>query len=199
MINACLYLRGKGFISEAILAAQSIYTEQRFGKSSEWSHIIFIGSDGRYYESTVEIVWRRGHIVYGVRSIGRNKVNKLISKAERCECQKLDITHEQWEEVTRYARLSEEKGTLYGGFELFGTLWTIIRWRLAGKKKRAEILKEKNPFESHNTYCIAFVSECFLRAGMNYTDPNIDPSNLTVDEGAMNCMISSARYRVKIR
>ena len=212
--NAVIFFRGKGFISEAILACQSLYTEEHYNHKSKWSHVGFIGSDGRFYESTVEWGTR---IVYGVRSISRRKLMKEIKEAEKIGVQSgfvffpllLDPPHRfgdlynktyimrtnfQWMEMTNYAKELIKRRVKYGFFELFGTLWTILRWKFAGEEERKRILADNNPFDSNDVYCISFVSDCFKNGSplgsIDYTPPAIATSNLTVDDGWFGCQLA---------
>ena len=70
-----MFEKGKGFIENAILESQNIYWSEE-GKRSQWSHIGFFGTDGKFYESTVKFSWKK--ILYGIRVSKPKKILKEI-------------------------------------------------------------------------------------------------------------------------
>jgi len=198
--RGCIFFQGKGFISQAIIEAQNI----RWSGKSQWSHIGFV-KDGIFYESTVKvgIVKERkklfsvfGKDVYAtvpkvkfVYGIYISDVGKRLKNWQKENFQigfqsDFDLPNSVWETMKKYTEELKRKKVKYGGKELFGTLWVLMKWKLTkDPKKRVEILKKKNPFDTSDVYCIAFVNDAFKAAGINYIDPSIDSSVSTVDDG----------------
>jgi len=178
-----MFEKGKGFISQAILESQNIVWKEA-GKHSQWSHIGFFGTDGKFYESTVKFGWKK--ILYGIRVSKPEKILKEIVKHDEeigFQDKFENISDEGWETITQKGKELKRKKVKYGGLELVGTLITILRWKLTrNPDKRRRILREHNPFdESRSMYCIAFVADCIEKANVNYVD--VEHSVSTVDHG----------------
>jgi len=217
-----VFFKGRGFISKAIIEAQHIYVKERFKKSSQWSHIGFVGIDGKFYESTVKvsIKWQKKilfkifgkevsikvpkiNYVYGIYITDVEKRFKNIEKTDEklgFQYDIQDLTLKDWEEITNYGKFLKEKNIKYGGKELFGTLITLIKWKITkNEKKRKQLLKEKNPFDTSDVYCVAFVSDCIKEGSKrNYTDPSINHSVLTVDEPWHNPLFKLKKKAVRL-
>lgn len=194
-----IYFNDDEFIDEAIMYCQSIYTKEKYGVKSKWSHIGFLGSDNKFYESTVEFSWTK--IVYGIKI---SSCKKLIKKIKRCKKigiqYDLDLAEDEWKEMQDYGKLLKKRKVKYGGIELFGTLWTILKWKVVSKKKRKEILKKENPFNSEAVYCCAFVSDAIMKTtNKNFISPKIDASISVVDEGWINCYLENKKRIIKIK
>ena len=178
-----MFEKGKGFIENAILESQNIYWSEE-GKRSQWSHIGFFGTDGKFYESTVKFSWKK--ILYGIRVSKPKKILKEIIKNDEkigFQFEFENISDEDWEAITTKGKELKKKKVTYGGLELVGTLITILRWKLSrNPDKRRRILREHNPFDnSKSMYCIAFVADCIEKANVNYVD--VEHSVSTVDHG----------------
>ncbi len=178
-----MYEKGKGFISNAIIESQNIVWDE-YGKKSEWSHIGFFGTDGKFYESTVKFGWKK--ILYGIRVSKPSKILKEIMKHDEkigFQVKFETISDEDWEAITAKGKELKKKKVKYGGIELVGTLITILRWKLTrNPDKRRRIMRERNPFDSKKSmYCIAFVADCIEKAEVDYVD--VGHSVSTVDHG----------------
>lgn len=178
-----MFEKGKGFISNAIIESQNIVWDEQ-GKKSQWSHIGFFGTDGKFYESTVKFGWKK--ILYGIRVSKPKKILKEILKNdEKIGFQTTfdKISDVDWEAITAKGKELKKKKVKYGGVELVGTLITILRWKLSkNPDKRRRIMREHNPFDSSKSmYCIAFVADCIEKANVNYVD--VTHSVSTVDHG----------------
>ena len=189
--------RAKGFISAAICKCQDIYTQKKYNKPSLFSHIVLIGEDGICYESTVEFNWKKFKLVYGMKASDPKKtysLKKLKDYEVICFQKRFDVLKKkQWTQITEYAKKCVRDKVKYGGLELFGTLWTLIKWRFylaVGMNKSADkLLEKKNPFDdTENVYCIAFVSDAIASTGKKYI--KINSSVATVDEGYYNCNLN---------
>jgi len=178
-----MFEKGKGFISTAIIESQNIVWQVE-GKRSQWSHIGFFGTDGKFYESTVKFSWKK--LLYGIRVSKPKKILKeIIKNDDRIGFQFgfKNISDKDWEAITAKGKELKKKKVTYGGVELVGTLITILRWKLSrNPDKRRRILREHNPFDnSKSMYCIAFVADCIEKANVNYVD--VEHSVSTVDHG----------------
>ena len=178
-----MFEKGKGFIENAILESQNIYWDEQ-GKKSQWSHIGFFGINGNFYESTVKFGWKK--LVYGIRVSKPKKILKEILKNDEkigFQFKFENISDEDWEAITAKGKELKKKKVTYGGLELFGTLITILRWKLTrDPKKRKKILQEHNTFDDvKSMYCIAFVADCIEKANVDYVD--VEHSISTVDHG----------------
>ena len=178
-----MFEKGKGFIGSAIIESQNIVWSEQ-DKKSQWSHIGFFGTDGKFYESTVKFSWKK--LTYGIRVSKPKKILKeIIKHDEKIGFQTVfeNISDEDWEAITAKGKELKKKKVKYGGVELVGTLITILRWKLArNPDKRRRILREHNPFDSTKSmYCIAFVADCIEKANVNYVD--VEHSVSTVDHG----------------
>ncbi|MEA2095296.1 MAG: hypothetical protein U9P73_01200 [Candidatus Cloacimonadota bacterium] len=178
-----MFEKGKGFISTAILESQNIVWQEE-GKRSQWSHIGFVGTDGKFYESTVKFGWKK--ILYGIRVSKPKKILKEIIKHDDrigFQFEFENISDEDWIGITAKGKELKRKKVAYGGVELIGTLITILRWKLTrNPDKRKRIMREHNPFDkSKSMYCIAFVADCIEKANVDYV--NVEHSVSTVDHG----------------
>ncbi|NQT65935.1 MAG: hypothetical protein HQ554_07120 [FCB group bacterium] len=178
-----MFEKGKGFISNAIIESQNIIWQAE-GKRSQWSHIGFFGTDGKFYESTVKFSWKK--ILYGIRVSKPKKILKeIIKNDDRIGFQFgfKNISDKDWEAITTKGKELKKKKVTYGGVELVGTLVTILRWKLTrNPDKRRRILREHNPFDnSKSMYCIAFVADCIEKANVDYVE--VQHSVSTVDHG----------------
>ena len=178
-----MFEKGKGFIENAILESQNIVWQEE-GKISQWSHIGFFGTDGKFYESTVKFSWKK--LIYGIRVSKPKKILKEILKNDEkigFQFEFENISDENWEAITAKGKELKKNKVTYGGLELVGTLITILRWKLTrNPDKRRRILREHNPFDnSKSMYCIAFVADCIEKANVNYVE--VQHSVSTVDHG----------------
>ncbi len=178
-----LFEKGKDFISNAIIEAQNIFWEEQ-GKKSQWSHIGFFGSDGKFYESTVKFTW--GKLVYGIRVSKPKKILKEVFKNDEkigIQLNLGEISNEDWDKITEEGKKLKKQKCTYGGLELVGTLFTIMRWKFTrDPEKRKKLLQEHNPFNDvKSMYCIAFVADCIEKASVEYV--NVEHSISTVDHG----------------
>ena len=178
-----MFEKGKGFIENAILESQNIFWDEH-GKKSQWSHIGFFGTDGKFYESTVKFSWKK--LTYGIRVSKPKKILKEIIKNDEkigFQFEFENISDEDWEAITTKGKELKKKKVTYGGLELVGTLITILRWKLTrNPDKRRRILREHNPFDnSKSMYCIAFVADCIEKANVDYVE--VQHSVSTVDHG----------------
>lgn len=204
--RSIIYLKGKGFISEAILAAQDIYWKE-YGKKSNFSHVAIRLDDGYIYESTVKLNFiekekeiKIGNITKKVKypviqfvyNVYRSTLEEYLATLTSNNYEKVvihtnfqQISDNQWEIILNKAKELYDKKYKYGGLELFGTLFTLIRWKLTkDPEKRKEILSQRNPFDDKQAvYCIAFVADLMKAANVPYTPDYIDTSVLTVDHG----------------
>jgi len=196
MKNCCIFYRSNDFIGDAIVECQKIRNPK-----SEWSHVGFVGPDGLHYESTVSLSIVKKKIKIFKKEIEVPTLRYIygikITKAEDRIFEALDDKHiskigiqtefnlpdEVWLKMTEYAY--KNRNLQYGGFELFGTLYTLLKWKATSDpKKREEILKERNPFDSPKAvYCIAFVADAFAYAGVSYLPKGINSSISIVDDG----------------
>jgi len=189
-----LFEKGRGFISNAIIEAQNILWKDS-GKESQWSHIGFFGSDGKFYESTVKFSWKK--IIYGIRVSKSSKILKeIIKHSEKIGIQSefTHITDHEWDLITANAIDLKKAKATYGGLELVGTIITILRWKFSrDPDKRKRILREHNPFDnSTSMYCIAFVADCLKNAKVDYIE--VEHSVSTVDHG----WLSKLKHKSKI-
>ncbi len=183
MPGTIIFEKGKDFISQAIIQAQNLFWQDH-DKQSQWSHIGFIGSDSRFYESTVKFT-RKG-FVYGIRISRQKKILKEIYKSDEkigIQNKFVQITDDDWKKITEKAISLKKAKYTYGGLELIGTLLVILKWKLTrDPEKKEKILREHNPFDiKESVYCIAFVADCLAAAGKEYL--NIQHSISTVDHG----------------
>jgi len=193
-----IYFLGDDFTDEAIIYFQNIYTKEKYGKKSQWSHIGFLGEDGKFYESTVIFSWFK--FCYGIKISSMKYLKKKISKSVKIGVQyDIDLADNEWMKMQEYGRELKKDKIKYGGMELFGTLWTILKWKLSSKKERKRILKKENPLNSSDVYCCAFVSDAIRETTDKYfIDPDIHASVSVVDEGWINCFLSHKKKVIKI-
>ena len=205
-IRSIIYLRGEGFISDAIIEAQNIYWEE-FGKQSQFSHVAIRLDDGNIYESTVMLNtikkrktinilgWQKTisyPIIQFVYNVCATPLDKYLKRLQKNHYEKVaihtnftEISNTQWLRVLEAAQKLHKEHYKYGGLELFGTLFTLIKWKLTkDPQKRKELFARRNPFDDpKSVYCIAFVADIMKAANIPYTPKNIHTSQLTVDHG----------------
>jgi len=208
--NSIIFTKDAGFIGNAICAAQNLYWKE-VGKKSQFSHVVFIGPDGKCRESVVKMKWVKVQKkIFGIKiSIPQLKfVNGIyISDPEtrykdaQKEYSKMAVEYgfkwskSVWEKAAAYGDKLYAEKQKYGGIELFGTLWVITKWKWYMKtkqyKKADELLLKENPFNSSKmVYCIAFVADAVAAGGVkNYLNvdddpqPDVNSSTSTVDHG----------------
>lgn len=176
----CIYFYEKGFIGDSILACQDIYWNE-FGINSRFSHVGFMGTDNFFYESTVDFNLK--NTIYGIYSESVESRIKKWYKYDKLAVQVFPtININQWDVLTASAKKNVGK-IEYGGLELFGTLWTLIRWKLTfDKEKKKRILMEKNIFDSTKAqYCVSFVVDEMEKNLNIELCPGTENSVLTVD------------------
>jgi hypothetical protein len=194
--NSVIFFRNRGWLGDAIIAAQDIYWKTE-GKKSKWSHIGFVGPDGIFRESTVKLQWvptgkkflginlKKLKYVYGIhRTELTERMNNWKEDYEEIGMQSdFKFKEQVWQEMADIGDDMYDRGYDYGGTELLGTLWTILKYKFTrNAEKRRNMLLERNPLDKiDDMYCIAFVARCFLRAGKQYI--NVHPSVSTVDAG----------------
>jgi len=198
----CVFFRDDGFISDAVIECQNIYWDG----TSQYSHIGFIGSDKKFYESTVSIKTiniekkflgiklkiPQLKFVYGIKVSSLDDRLNDWCKYKRFGVQNLPtITSEQWRDITAIGQKMYEQHFKYGGFELFGTLWTLIKWKLTrDPEKRKKILIANNPCDDPKAiYCIAFVATCITNStGLDYVS-GVSIEQSTVDHGVATNLV----------
>lgn len=191
-----IFLQGKGFIEQAILACQNIYVKEKFGVKSKWSHIGIIADDGLYYESTISIAT-------GINGVKVSTIKKAFSKKKLKDYNRLGFQYDlklsdsEWWTISHSCWKAKKDKLKYGTLELFGTLFTLTWWKISGKKKRKKILQMRNPFDSiMKVYCIAFVNDMIESCGREYLE--VESSISTVDEAWINCKIKNKQREVKV-
>jgi len=207
-----VFTASNDFISNTIRDAQDIYTLDKYKKNSIWSHIGFIGNDGNFYESTVDLnVYKKEEKILGLFKVkvphyGFTYGIKITPVEERFSDEKLKklirigiqtnfvfpkiSTESVFNKMMEYGLKLKQNKIKYGGIELFGTLLVLLKYKMAkSEEEKKKLLSLKNPFNNSSVYCVAFVSDSFKYAGINYTDPSINSSVLTVDEAWYNCQI----------
>lgn len=192
-----VFFRDKGVIGKLICGAQSIYTKHEFGVKSLWSHIGIIIGD-YFYESTVK--FNKKKKIYGCvkRTLKERFDHKSLKKHYSVLGfqQNLPLSSENWELIFDKVNYLINNDIKYGGQELFGTLFRILRWRFAKKSKKEALLQKANKFDSSNVYCVAFVADAIEACGKEYID--VHHSISTVDEAWYDCKLTCNNKIIKV-
>lgn len=187
---ACIFHAGTDFISKAIIEIENELMPSKF------SHVQFLGVDECIYESTVDL--NPFHFYWGVK-----KTN--IWKAE------LDwktysaytvmffphINYEMWKLITASARIELLNKVKYNFTGLFGVWDTIIKYNLTKDPlKKAQILKDGNPFDSSNSmFCSQFVAQIFKESCGIELRPDFNPDEIPVD-AILGTTIENVQYNI---
>jgi hypothetical protein len=190
------FTNSKDWVGQSIIECQDIYVQERYNYPSQWSHVGFIGIDGRTYESTISFSWTKF-----VNGIVISTPEKWFSKKELKNYNKIGFQYDftglsdkDWGNATEYGKLLKKDNYQYGIFELFGTFWYILKWKVASEKGRKKLMQEKNIFDDpKSVYCSAFVSDCLeKKSNINYID--VEHSISTVDD----CWHTPLKHKKKI-
>lgn len=187
--NCIIYSKGEGFISDGIMLAQDLICPDRYGKKSEYSHVVR-KRNGLIYESTLDAT-NNGVIKTDFEK--RFSIDKIKEyKKILIQYNFTEMTEADWIKMDEYSEKCIKEKTKYGVLPLIGTLWILAKykfWKMIGKTDRAlAVFKDNNPFKGKSIYCIDFAYDQFQFAGKLYFDfdgnPQTDDSDISiVDDG----------------
>jgi len=185
--GSIIFIGSTDWTGQLVSAGESLVDKT---STNKLTHVVFRGSDGRVYESTIgtHVVDRKLIFSSGVKITDFEKWMNGV-KARYILIMNLDgLTDKQIKIATGTALRLKEKKMYYPVFELVGTLMAGVAWTIAGwfknKKAQDKILASRNPLDGKNgEYCIAFVNHCFESAERRIIPVEINESVCNVGDG----------------
>lgn len=185
--GTAVYFDGSSFISNAIQACQTIYTKERFGKKSQWSHIGIVGSDRMFHESTLGLTGSSFHDGITHTKLEKRFSKKMIHENTKLGFQNIQALDNDLDKITAWWNSCKKK---YGKLEIFGVMPSILMYKFYMEtkqyRKAIAILNKKNIVDSaKQAVCVAAFLESVLSVGKKLV--NVEPSVSVVDEPWLAC------------